>query len=55
MDVRERDACVSLFFARTDPTQVKAHCRTGSSTDTKVVVDHVLEGTDKGYWRASRL
>ena len=53
--MRERDACVLLFLTRTDPTQTKACCRTGNSTETKLVVDHVLEGTEQAYWRASRL
>ena len=36
-------------------TKTKACCRTGNSTETKLVVDHVLEGTEEAYWRASRL
>ena len=55
MDVRERDACVLLFLTRTHPTQTKACCRTGFSTEAKVIVDRVLEGTDEANWRASRL
>ena len=52
---RERDACVLLFLTRTDPTQTKAHCRTGNTTETDIIVDRVLEGTDEANWRASRL